>query len=160
MSNRVNDKPYWCAYADFHFSQRQVCWMLENEDYFKQGHWPPEPGGEYLTDRYDRHEKRWVDWTGTGGIPVEDLGRPPLKCEAAFCKAAEVYGEVMRRIEYAGKDGRLLLAQIRAGYELLDDDAQHALAYASGFKRKLSKYEEWRGQRRRRGVLSGQGFSR
>lgn len=117
------------------------------------GDWPPEPAGEYLTDKYDRHEKRWVDWITCGGLTDELPGKPPLKQDASFCRAAEIYGEVMRRIETAGKDGKLLLAQLRAGYEALDEEAEYALAYASGYRRKIMGYVEWRGQRRRRGAI-------
>jgi hypothetical protein len=145
----MKDKPYWCTYRDFHYGAAQICWMVQNEEFFNHGVWPPEPAGEYLTHRYDKHEKRWVDWVGCGRLP-DDLGKPPLKCEASFCKAKLLYGEIMWRIKDTDEDGKLLLAQIRAGYEVLDDEAQNALAYACGRMPKVSGYEKWKWQRRGR----------
>jgi hypothetical protein len=145
----VKEIAYWTPYGDFHYSRRQIRWLLENEEYFKTGCWPGEPAGEYLTDRWDKHEKSWIDWMSCG-MAERQPGRPPVKCEGSFCKAAEVYGETMRRLEATGKDGKLLLAQIRAGYTALDEEADDALGYISGQKAKLSRYPDWLRQRHER----------
>ena len=143
------DKPYWVSYSDFHYSEQQIRWLIENEESFEEGCWPREPASEYITEKYDRHEKRYVEWIGCG-MDNRQPGHSPKVCEGLFCKAAEIYGEVIRRIEATGKDGKLLLAQIRAGYTCLDEDASDALGYIGGQKTKLSKYADWLRQRRRR----------
>jgi hypothetical protein len=146
----MKEYDYWTSYGDFHFSRRQIRWLVDNEDYFMTGAWPPEPAGEYLTDRWDKHEKAWVEWI-TCGIALEERnGKRTIKHEASFCKAAEVYGEVMTRLKVTGKDGKILLAQLRAGYTCLDDEAENALRYVSGGKAKVSVYIDWLRQHQRR----------
>jgi hypothetical protein len=143
----MKEYDYWTSYGDFHYSRRQIRWLVDNEDYFMTGAWPPEPAGEYLTDRWDKHEKAWVEWI-TCGIALEERnGKRTIKQEASFCKAAEVYGEVMQRIKATGKDGKILLAQLRAGYTCLDEEALNAMGYVSGIKHKDSDYYVWARQR-------------
>ena len=146
----IKEYEYWTSYGDFHYSPRQIRWLIDNEDYFMTGCWPPEPAGEYMTDRWDKHEKAWVEWVTCGVALAERGGKRTIKHEASFCKAAEVYGEVMQRIKATGKDGKILLAQRRAGYTCLDDEAQNALRYVSGLKCKTGDYLAWAAQRLRR----------
>jgi hypothetical protein len=144
------DRPYWVSYSSFHYSELQIRWLLGNEDCFEEGCWPKEPAGEYITEKYDRHERCWVEWMGCGSNMVDHQGKGPAKSEAFFCKAKEIYGDVKQRIERAGTPGKLLLAQLRAGYTLLDDEAYNALKYVCGNKLKKTSFLEWDRQRRRR----------
>jgi len=135
--------PYWTSYTIFHYSRRQIRWLIQNEALFKAGTWPPEPRGEYITDIWDKHDHKWEDCYKQGSSYVEKLGKSPAQSEAPFCKTIEIYADVMGRIEACGKDGRLLLAQLRAEYDYLDDDAVSALSYTSGAKRKETPYVDW-----------------
>jgi len=146
------DRPYWVSYSAFHYGERQIRWLIENEEYFEEGSWPREPAGEYLTEKYDRHERRWVEWIGCGSTEEDHQGNGPAKSEASFCKAKEIHGDVRDRIKRAGTPGKLLLAQLRAGYALLDVEAYHALRYVCGNKPKKTPFNDWlRGSEYRKG---------
>lgn len=147
------DRPYWVSYSSFHYSERQIRWLIENEGSFEQGSWPREPAGEYITEKYDRHERCWVEWIGCGSTTEDHQGKTSSKSEASFCKAKIIHGDVMQRIDKAGTPGKLLLAQLRAGYTLLDDEAYNALRYVCGNKLKISGYIKWLAQHRRREQL-------
>jgi hypothetical protein len=144
------DRPYWVSYGFFHYSERQIRWLIENEESFEEGCWPREPVGEYITEKYDRHERCWVEWIGCGSTIEDHQGKAPAMSEASFCKAKEIHGDVKDRIKKADIPGKLLLAQLRAGYTYLDEDAYAALRYVCGNKPKKSSYEKWVSQRRRR----------
>ena len=144
------DRPYWVNYSNFHYGERQIRWVIENEAYFEEGCWPGEPAGEYLTERYDRHERRYVEWIGCGSTTEDHQGKTSAKSEASFCKATIIHGDVMQRLDKAGTPGKLLLAQLRAGYTLLDEEAYNALRYVCGYEAKKTSYKKWDWQRRRR----------
>jgi hypothetical protein len=145
----VRDLAYWVPYSLFHYSRRQIRWVIDNEGCFDAGCWPQEPPGEYLTDKLekDEHGKMcWIDWIGCGSISVQQ-GKPPERSEAPFCKTLDIYTDVLNRIESCDTDGKLLLAQLRASYDYLDKEANDALAYVSGSKAKSMKYRDWLKQR-------------
>jgi hypothetical protein len=148
--NTSYDRPYWVSYSAFRYSEQQIRWLIENEEYFEEGCWPREPVGEYITERYDRHERRYVEWIGCGSTTEDHQGKISAKSEASFCKAKIIQGDVMQRIDKAGTPGKLLLAQLRAGYTLLDEEAHGALRYVCGDNPKKTSYEKWASQRRRR----------
>ena len=137
------DRSYWVSYSMFHYSERQIRWLIENEECFEEGYWPREPAGEYITEKYDRHERRYVEWIGCGSTTEDYQGKTSAKSEASFCKAKIIQGDVMQRINKAGTPGKLLLAQLRAGYTLLDDEAYNALLYVCGNKPKKSSLDDW-----------------
>jgi hypothetical protein len=149
------DRPYWVSYSAFHYSERQIRWLIENEGCFEEGFWPKEPAGEYVTEKCDRHERRWVEWIGCGSTIEVHPGKPPAMNEASFCKAKEIYGDVKDRIDNAGTPGKLLLAQLRAGYSCLDNDAENALRFVSGKKSKKTSYVKWLWQSRNRKSSAG-----
>ena len=151
--NASYDRPYWVSYSAFHYNERQIRWLIENEEYFEEGSWPREPAGEYITERYDRHERRWVEWIGCGSTIEDHQGKGPVTNEASFCKAKDIYGDVKDRIKKAGTPGKLLLAQLRAGYTLLDHEAYTGLKYVCGKNPKKTSFETWALQRRRRNEL-------
>jgi hypothetical protein len=144
------DRPYWVSYSAFHYGEQQIRWLIENEDCFEEGCWPKEPAGEYITEKYDRHERRYVEWVGCGSTVEDRQGKTPVTNEASFCKAKEIYGDVKDRIKNAGTPGKLLLAQLRAGYACLDDEACQAMKYVCGAEPKKTSYKKWDRQRRRR----------
>lgn len=149
------DRPYWVSYSSFHYSERQIRWVIENEECFEEGCWPREPTGEYITERYDRHERRWIDWIGCGSTVEAHRGKGSVSSEASFCKAKEIYGDVMQRIDKIGTHGKLLLAQLRAGYSSLDDEAHNALKYVCGNQPKKTFYSDWlRGRKNREANIS------
>ncbi len=137
------DRPYWVSYSAFHYTELQIRWLIENEECFEEGSWPREPVGEYITEKYDRHERRWVEWIGCGSTFEDHLGKGPVSSEASFCKAKDIYGDVKERLKKTGTSGKLLLAQLRAGYTLLDDEAYNALIYVCGKDPKKTSYNTW-----------------
>lgn len=152
LRNASYDRPYWVSYSAFRYSEQQIRWLIENEEYFDEGCWPREPAGEYITERYDRHEKRYVEWIGCGSTIEDSQGKTSIKGEASFCKAKIIHGDVMQRIKNAGTPGKLLVAQVRAGYTCLDDEAYHALIYVCGKNPKKTPYDTWlRGREYRKG---------
>lgn len=117
------------------------------------------PGAEWYPPhviRFCRPQMRWliewVDLLAEGKYPPissEQAGRPPGRNERApFATPAELGAEVELRLRRTGKDGRLLKAQLKAGYANLDGEAWDALNYVSGWRRKLMGYHEWARQRR------------
>ena len=144
------DRPYWVSYSAFHYSELQIRWVIENEDCFEEGCWPREPAGEYITEKYDKHEKRYVEWIGCGSTIEDHQCKGPVSSEASFCKAKEIHGDVMQRIDKTDTPGKLLLAQLRAGYTFLDDEAFNALRYVCGSKPKKTCFSVWNRHKRKR----------
>ena len=95
----------------------------------RKGEWPPHPDISNYTD------------------PMIQTG---YRTDAYFTKPAEILGEVMSRIERAGIHGKLLVAEIEAGRLELSYEANEALMYVKGWRRKFLSFERWKAQRRYR----------
>lgn len=121
----------WYSYYDIKWCSHQVKWILENLLTFQEGNWPDSPD-----------KSTYVDPSIKGA----------LKAEAYYTKPAIVLGEVEARIisERVGQRltqadwaGRLLVAELRSGYEL-SEESKLILAYLSGWKRKKITYAQWK----------------
>ncbi len=121
----------WYSYSEFTFRRDQILWILRHAELLRSGKWPPEPKSTGYTD--------------------PGIRRKGVKREPAFVKPAVIIGEIDWRIKRTGVDGKLLLAEVDAGYELFSDEAWRALNYISGWKRKRMSYMAWQKQRKHRG---------
>jgi hypothetical protein len=119
--------PEWFNYAEIRFCPYQVLWVIAHFDTLRAGHWPKDP------DRVD-----------------DNQGGKNIKTEAAFTKPILILAEVESRLRRTGINGKLLVAQIEAGYELnmLDRDARDALFYVKGWRQKRDSFKHWKRLRR------------
>ena len=120
----------WYNYGEFNFKRDQILWALRNAELFRSGKWPPQNIESGYTD--------------------SSIRRKGVKREPAFVKPEIIIAEIDWRIERTGVDGKLLLAEIQAEYELFSDEAWRALNYISGWKRKKMLYVNWLKQRKHR----------
>ncbi len=118
------------SYGQFTFKRDEVLWALRNADLFREGKWPPQNIASGYTD--------------------PGIRRKGVKREPAFVKPAVIIAEVDWRLERAGVDGKLLLAEVQAGYERFSDEAWSALNYISGWNRKEDTYPAWKAKRKYR----------
>ena len=118
------------SYGQFTFKRDEVLWALRNADLFREGVWPPEPKNTGYTD--------------------PGIRRKGVKKEPAFVKPEIIIGEIDWRLERTGVDGKLLLAEVDAGYERFSDEAWTALNFISGWKRKEDTYVLWKAKRKYR----------
>jgi hypothetical protein len=118
--------PEWFNYAEIRFCPYQVLWVIANSDIFRAGHWPKNPNGD------------------------DSSGQKGIKAEAAFVKPILILAELESRLERTGIQGKLLVAQIEAGYEfnMLDREARDALFYVKGWRRKRISFIDWKRKRR------------
>jgi hypothetical protein len=77
-----------------------------------------------------------------------------VKAHASYELICQVVGELSKRLERAGKDGRLLVLEVGGG-KTLSQDAMSALYYACGNKRKSMRYIDWLRDRRWKQKKSG-----
>lgn len=118
----------WYSYGQFTFKREQVLWALRNADFFREGKWPPQNIVTGYTD--------------------PGIRRKGVKREPAFVKPEIIIAEVDWRLEKTGVDGKLLMAEVDAGYERFSDEAWRALNYISGWKRKEDSYSAWKAKRK------------
>lgn len=120
----------WYSPKDVIFERDQVLWLLFYLPLLKEGMWPPNPYVSGYTD--------------------EPIGKSKRYKRAYFETPVQFAAEIGSRLLKAGRDGRILYWQVKSGvtdYELLEEDAQDALNYISGWKRKKMEYKAWRRQR-------------
>ena len=116
----------WYSYGEFSFRRCEVLWALHYAEEFRDGKWPCQNIISGYTDPGIRTQR--------------------VKKEPAFVKPAIVMAETDARLEKTGVDGKLLLAEVEAEYELFSDEAWMALNYVSGWKRKRQLYVDFKKQ--------------
>ena len=112
------------TYDDIRWCPWQVRWIIEHTELLRLGEWPPEPEGH-----------------------VAIRGKRGYASTAYFTKPVEILAEVERRRKRTGIAGELLKAQILAHLDL-SYEAEDALAYIRGYRRKKQSYSAWKKQRR------------
>ena len=115
------------SYSEIQFRRDECLWVLRNAESFSEGKWPPEP-----------FESGYID---------SGVRRKVVKREPGFVKPKVIIAEIMWRLERTGVDGKLLIAEVKADYELFSDEAWAALNYISGWKRKAG-YSAWKAKRK------------
>jgi len=116
-------------FAHLRFCPFQVVWILANSDYLHAGKWPP---------RYSA---------------LEEPRKHQISEEGYFVKPALIIAEVEKRLETTNTQGKLLVAQCKAGETLqtLDDEAWEVLMYVKGWRRKDRSFSAWGKDRRYHG---------
>lgn len=150
---------YWYSYAVFRHTRQQNYWAIENRTFFDDGEWPPifsSPKGEFITDEYDKQEKKWVEVVKQVSTYIEvPIGKRQVKHEAYFVNPALVIAEIETRLETTGEAGEALLDEIGTGISMdgLSGPALRALKYISdisGMRRRRQTYAQWRADAKRR----------
>jgi len=117
---RIKNMNWWRP-GKITFSRDQMLFLLEHLELLKQGIYPPDPFSPNLN-----------------AIPYSQT----IRTTAYFEKACQLAAEVEVRLDACGVDGKLLLAEVRAGIPL-SIESRRALAYVSGWRRKRMSYREW-----------------
>jgi len=120
------------TYQEVRFCPYQVLWILEWKDTLLAGNWPDNPDSSSYVDPKIK--------TGYGS-------------EAYFVKAVITLGEVNARLARTGIEGKLLVAEVRAGVTLqeLQPESRTALMYVKGNITKRQSYSDWKKQEKFRG---------
>mgnify|MGYP001596696046 CR=1 FL=1 len=114
----------WYSYQDISFCRPQMLWLIDNLAGLRLGIYPPDP-------------------EPTGYINNSGGGRPPnVSSHARFETPVQLAAEVDYRLDRTGKDGQLLIAQVLAELDV-HPDAEEALRYITGWRRKDMKYTNW-----------------
>ena len=126
----------WYPAQSLDFHQRQVLWIIAYLDMFWEGNYPPEPD-EYLTELqvWQGRKKTYVEISKKKSAYISS-GKKHTSSHAPFEDPAIIYAVVSERLDKTRLSGKLLVAEIKAGYTLLSDDAQLALDYISGWRDK------------------------
>ena len=134
----------WYSYSVFRHTKEQTLWALRNWEFFEDGVWPPEPP-EYITDEYSNG--KWVKVFKKKSAAVDaPISKRVVKTDAGFTRAKNISGEISLRLERTGNGG-LLIAEVKAEYIVLSDEAELILGYISGKGRKKDSYIDWKRKR-------------
>lgn len=117
----------WFDYGAIRFCPYQILFIIANSDILLSGNWPPNPDSSSYTD---------------------PAIQSALKPEAYYTKPEEILGEVERRLSRTGINGKLLVAEVQAGYSELSPEARDALMYVKGWEKKDTSYSQWRSSRK------------
>ncbi len=127
----------WYSLHDNQYCRQQCIWIIDNCIEYSGGKyqsmgWPPE----------DKPE------TGYNDTPVQHS----TPANASYERPIQEIVEVIKRLERTGKDGRLLLVEIKNAELKLkgesyrqqySQEARNALSYVAGWKRKHRSYRQW-----------------
>ena len=147
---------------DYH--RRQMLFLIENLGLLRDGTYPPEPD-IYLTEVMVREGKKrvYIEIEQKESSYIDPrIKKKVINRHAPFEDSAMIAAEVDLRLDRTGIDGKLLVAEVKAGYILSGDEAKMsgytlfspearmALNYVSGKGRKRTPYTDWKKQRRYR----------
>ncbi len=122
----------WWKPSEIYFTKEQCIFIIVELVIGKIDTWPTNPAGSGYTDaQWSKKSKR----------------RPGAYYETA----SQFRAEVEVRLRRTNTDGKLLVAEIRAGEEYLSEESKNALNYISGWRRRRMDYKNWLRQRRYRG---------
>ena len=119
----------WYTYGDIRWCVWQIVWIIEHSESLVEGIWPYNPDEA-------SHSECFVESNYHG--------------EANFVRSVIAVAEVNARLKPIGMQGKLLVAEVKAGMEL-SPEAREVLLYIKGFRRKRTGFLEWRKQAKYRG---------
>ncbi len=126
----------WFSIGEIRYCRLQSIWLIQ--EFLKV------EGIRIVMDRYT-----WPD----GDTAEAPKTSHASNAHAPYEKVVQVVGELSRRLERTGKDGRLLVLEVKQEGGL-SNDARNALNYACGDKYKNMEYFDWMRQRRYRNNLT------
>ena len=136
----------WYSYGSYKHTREQTLWAIRNWEFFEDGVWPPEPP-EYITDEYSKEAKKWVRVFKKKSAAVDaPISKRVVKTDADFTRAKNIAGEISLRLARTF-NGELLIAQVKAEYIVLSDEAELILNFISGSGRKKDSYSSWKAKR-------------
>jgi len=124
----------WFSMSEIRYCKFQVIWLISNLIDYQDGYivvsdWPQED----------------IE-TGYDDTPVQHSN----KAAAPFETLRRITADVTSRLQRTGKDGRLLLLEIKNDRLEFSEEANQALSYISGWRTKRMNYGLWKKQRRQR----------
>lgn len=109
----------WFPPSSVHYCRPEILWFIPYLSELSEGKYPP--------------ECRETGYVGSGGRKGHS---------APYEVAVGIHGEITYRLDRTGKDGALLVAQVIAELDL-HPDAEQALRYVTGWRRKTLSYARW-----------------
>ncbi len=125
--------------GEIQYCRHQVLWII---DRFLN----------YVGDSIITERTSWPDEFEASGYTQADGASPNVKASAPGEAVLQVVSEVSARLEATGKDGLLLVSQVRNAADL-GKAARDALSYACGRWRKRTSYRVWLAVRGSRNVI-------
>jgi hypothetical protein len=118
----------WYSYGEVKWCPQQVFWLLKYADYLQVG------------------------WLAPDAVSCPGIRGKVMNTEAAFVNARIVMGELNCRLSKTGWKGRLLSEEARNREKMmyLSDEANDALYYVAGWRRKGMNFMAWLKQRKYR----------
>ena len=136
----------WYSDGSYKHTKEQTLWALRMWEFFEDGVWPPEPA-EYITDEYSKEAKGWVKVFKKKSAAVDaPISEMVKRTDANFTEAKNISAEISLRLDRTGNGG-LLIAEVKAEYIVLSDEAELILAYIKGWRRKKDSYIDWKRKR-------------
>ncbi len=125
----------WFAPSEIRYCKRQNLWLI----------------AQFLVCESDRIAMARFTWPGedkaTGYTEAPRTGYGAVKAHAPYERVVEIVSELAWRLNRTGKDGRLLVMEIKLEGGL-SRDALNALWYVVGRRHKTSSYQDWLKQRK------------
>ena len=114
----------WYAPSEIKFRKEHVLFLIEHIDLLRSGQWPPECKN-----------------TGYIGTNSQKSFHAPFETPALFA------AEIDYRLGRCGLAGQLLEAKVKAQYLWLEREANQALMYCCGWKRRDRSFADWKKDR-------------
>lgn len=128
----------WYSMSEIVYCRQQVLFILDNI--------LDHQDGRYVTvlDNWPAEEKD----TGYDNTPIQH----GVRAEAPYARFRQITADVISRLERTGKDGRLLLLEVKTDrlWSEYSQEARDALNYVNGWRVKRLGYQAWVRQRRYR----------
>ena len=126
----------WYSIADIRYCRYQVLWIIENFIVCNAG-------------KSESERDTWpVEEQDTGYTEAPKTSHA-VSAHAPFERTLQVVGDITRRLERTGKDGRLLVLEVHNSVPL-SQDARNALNYVNGWREKHRSYTQWLADRKYR----------
>jgi hypothetical protein len=124
----------WFALPEIRYCRRQIIWIVA--EFIRV------EGRQIVMERYT-----WPSEKQETGYTQAPETQHAINSHAPYERVCQVVGEVGKRLERTGKDGRILVFETKSG-NVLSQDARNALNYSCGNKRKNMRYGDWLRSRR------------
>ena len=119
-----------------HYCRRQVLWLVDTFIVCQTG-----------VIQIAQHT--WPTVEETSGYTEAPHTQHSIKAHANYELVCQIVGELSARLQACGKDGQLLV--LEAQHPFLSENANNALSFVSGKRRRLMRYSDYLRKRRYRG---------
>ena len=131
------------TYAEIRFCPYQMKWLIKNLEFLKEAKYESK-------DNQDKYvEGHWLPEPTLSGYIDPSVRKTRAAKAAPFEYVSAIIAEVEFRLNRTGISGKLLVAEIEAERDL-SPEAETALEYVKGWRRKRMSFSDWKSQRRHR----------